>query len=555
MNHKTIFFFLLIFSQVGLLLAQNPDGDNGLDIDPEEIDIVKPFEPTLADAVKVEFSPDLPSPEEIKQNQPTFGNYQVPNRFLTIAYQPPTLKPLAYESEKNGKKDGEDLHNAWIRAGFGTQSTPILDIALSSGKSDKYVIGANGGYISSKGKLDFQDYSRTKVGVYGKVFTNDAFFGGNINFNRNVFYQYGYDQTDTTLVFTEDEVKQQYNKISVRGEMGNTAETRSEMDYHAEVGFHNYQNKNFNVTENNFIVKGNAERPLNSDWFVGGDAFLHFNNVTDTDTSNVGNVVLNLLPKITYKSSFGTFTGGVNLGFDDNNISPFPYLNLEARLVPDRLTLYGGWQKQVLKNSYMSITEDNPFVMPFFSLQNSEKEDRYIGAKGAVNGISFNARVGQEITDMQPLYVNDAVDGKTFQVIFEPEMKTIHPQVEIAYQLGEKLLTSLVFNAYSYTLQEEVEAWHLPSARIDLRAEFKMIENLDLMGELFVINGMKGKLVDGTAQDLKNYMDLNFAAKYKLFENLSVFANLNNALGIKAERYLNYPTYGLNLLGGAILRF
>ncbi|MGB0929887.1 MAG: hypothetical protein ACPGVB_03875 [Chitinophagales bacterium] len=555
MNHKTILFSLLIFCHTGLLLAQDPGDDAGLDIDPEEIDIVKPFEPTLADAVKVEFSPDLPTPEEIKQNQPVFGNYQVPNRFLTIAYQPPTLKPLAYQPSKKGKNDGEKLHNAWIRAGFGTQSTPVLDIALSSGKSDKRVIGANGSYISSKGNLDFQDYSRTKVGVYGKMFTDEAFFGGNIDFNSNQFYHYGYNQDDSTLVFTEDEVKQEFNKISVRGEMGNSTESRSEIDYHTDVAYHNYQNKGFEATENNFIIKGEAELPMNDDWLMGGDAFLHFNNASNTDTSNVGNVVVNLRPKFTYVADFGRFTGGANLGFDDNNLSAFPYLNLEAYLVPDKLTVYGGWEKQFVKNSYMSITEDNPFVMPFFDLQNSQKEDRFIGAKGAVNSISYNVRIGQELTSKQPLYVNDSIDGKTFRVVYDTQMKTFNPQVEVAYQLGEKLMTSLSFNIYSYTLEDEAEAWQLPNARINLKAQIKPIDKLDVTGELFVMSGAKGRLADGTAQDLKNYTDLNFAAKYKLFDNLSVFANINNALGIKAERYLNYPTYGLNLLGGAILKF
>ncbi len=556
MKVKTILFFLLIFSHIGLIVAQdpgsNPDSPD-LDIDPEEIDIVKPFEPTLADAVKVEFAPDLPSPEEIKKNQPTFGSYQVPNRFLTIAYQPPTLKPMAYKPDKNAKNSGEKLKNAWIRAGFGTQSTPILDIALSNGKSDKFMVGANGSHISSKGKLDFQDYSRTKVGVYGKVFTDQNFFGANIDYNRNQFYYYGYDHEDSTLAFTEEELKQQYNKISVRGEMGNTAQSRSEMDYHAEVAYHNYQN--FKVDENNIIIKGEAERPLNDDWFVGGDVLIHYNNFTDTDTSNIGNVVMNLLPKVIYKAYFGTFTGGLNLGFDDNDLTPFPYLDLEAYLVPDKLTLYGGWQKQFVKNSYMSITEENPFITPFISLQNSQKEDRYIGAKGSVNSVSYNARVGQEITDNQPLYVNDNELGNTFNVIFEPEMKTVNAQVEIAYQMGDKLRTSLGFNAYGYTLEQEAEAWQLPSARINLKAELKPLEKLQVTGELFVMSGAKGKLSDGTAQDLKNYTDLNLAAQYKLFDNLSVFANVNNALGIKAERFLNYPTYGINMLGGAILRF
>ncbi len=539
------------------LIAQDP-GTNpdqpDLGIDPEEIDIVKPFEPTLADAVKVEFSPDLPTPEEIQKNQPTFGGYQVPNRFLTIAYQPPTLRPMAYKPDKNAQK-GEDLNNAWIRAGFGTQSTPVLDIALSSGKSDKYVIGANGSHISSKGKLEFQDYSRTKIGVYGKVFTDNAFFGGNVDFNRNTFYTYGYSQSDTTLNFTEADLEQAYNKISVRGEMGSTAENRTGMDYHAEVAYHNYQNKNFDAMENNFIIKGNAERPLNDDFSIGGDAFLHFNNVSDTDTSNVGNVVLNLLPKVIYRPYFGTFQAGVNLGFDDNDLKPFPYLDLEAYLVPDRLTVYGGWQKQFVKNSYMSITEDNPFVAPFFSLQNSQQEDRFIGAKGVVSSISYNVRIGQQITSNHPLYVNDTINGNTFQVLYESELKTVNPQIEVSYQLGKQLKTSLGFNVYSYTLQQEAEAWHLPTTRIHLKAEAKPLEKLEVMGELFIINGMKGKLVDGSAQELKNYTDLNLAAKYQLFDKLSVFANINNALGIKAERYLNYPTYGLQALGGVMLRF
>ena len=125
MYKRILFYFaFLIFLATGwntnVLLGQTdppppPIEDPG-DIDPENIDIVKPYEPILGDAVRINFSPALPSKEELDRQRPTFKDYYVPNRFLTgIQYEPPTLKPIAYKF----KNDEGLVKNFWLRAGYG----------------------------------------------------------------------------------------------------------------------------------------------------------------------------------------------------------------------------------------------------------------------------------------------------------------------------------------------------------------------------------------------------------------------------------------------------
>ncbi len=143
----------MLVLQLGNIKAQPPT-DGSQEIAPENVDIVKPYEPVLADAVKIDFGPDLPTKEELEKSKPTFSDYYVPNRFLTLGYDPLPLKPMAYKTQTKGEKDLEDLHNIWLQAGYGNLNTPFIDASVSSGRSKKFVAGANGSHISSQGRTE-----------------------------------------------------------------------------------------------------------------------------------------------------------------------------------------------------------------------------------------------------------------------------------------------------------------------------------------------------------------------------------------------------------------
>ena len=82
-----------------------------------------------------------------------------------------------------------------------------------------------------------------------------------------------------------------------------------------------------------------------------------------------------------------------------------------------------------------------------------------------------------------------------------------------------------------------------------------MEDKLRLKAELYVENGVPYLDEDGEAGNLNGLFDLSFGADYQVAKNFGIFLNLNNVAANKRERWVNYPTYGINVLGGITARF
>ena len=54
---------------------------------------------------------------------------------------------------------------------------------------------------------------------------------------------------------------------------------------------------------------------------------------------------------------------------------------------------------------------------------------------------------------------------------------------------------------------------------------------------------------------LKTIADLQLKADFKITEKIGVFAEGNNLLNAQNTRWLNYPVRGVQLIGGAWLKF
>lgn len=520
------------------------------EIAPESIDIVKPYEPILADAIRLGFSPLLPKYTEEERN-PTFNNYLVPSRLLTMSYEPGKLKPLAYKQ----KRKRIDPKHIWLQAGFGNLSTPLLDVSLSTGKSKKFVLGANGSHISSKGKLEFQDFSKTSIGGYSKFFLKrGAVLDVDLGYKRNSYGFYGFDQSDSTLVLTEDSLTQVFQNFLANIEISNSIENKANIDFDIKATFDNYRDK-FDTKEDNIILNTDLVKLLGDNTRLGAIALLHFSSY-NKDTTTFNDLMFNFTPTFSYLATWGMAKVGANLLADHNGFYAYPDLLLEGNLVPERLTLYGGLNKSIIKNNYKALTQVNPFVGDLYDFNNSIQAKHFLGVKGDVGYfVSYNAQVYQKVTQNQPLFVNDPSDMKRFDIVYEDKMKTIGGQVEVGLQVDKKFSTNLKLGFDNYELETQEKAWHLPTFNLTLSGDYQPIEKLQLTGDVYVINGLSARLADGEVEELKGAMDINLGAKYLLLNNISLFFNVNNLASVKYERFLNYPTYGFNAIGGVFVRF
>ena len=543
---------ILLCSSLNCVQAQNDKGT----VKGENFDVVKAYEPVLADALKVDISPELPSYEDLAKNKPVFNDYYVPSRLLSLTYEPPALKPLPYGEGKGKTKDKitDDLQHFWLRAGFGNLTTPLVDLSISSGKSNKFTVGADAFYNSSRGKLDYQDFSHLGGLAYGKLFVGKNVLGLNTSFTQHKLNYYGYNHADTTLIIIPDSIKQRYNTIGVGISIGSALENDAEINYQLGLDYKHFGDI-AKATENNINIYGNIAKLLNESFEIEANYYLYYTKFKKNDfTSNLTS--LNITPRFTYRTTFGDFTAGASALLNKSKFYAFPYLNLQAHIIPEKLTLYGIWKKDVIENDYIALATTNPFVDNELEFTNSLRQERNIGIKGTIaNTLSFNLKGFQTLTTEQALYTNKFTTPDRFSVIYDSLTTATGGQLELGVKLSTKLNATLTTIYQKYNLTNQTNAWHLPNLKTNLTVEVHPIEKLHITTDFFVLQGIKAQLADGSAANLAAIIDLNLAAKYDIIKNLSVFANINNIIGKQYVQYYNYPNYGLNALGGLILKF
>ena len=126
---------------------------------------------------------------------------------------------------------------------------------------------------------------------------------------------------------------------------------------------------------------------------------------------------------------------------------------------------------------------------------------------------------------------------------------------------GKELVVGISLELFNYTLNNEAEAWNLPSIKSAITADYA-IDNWFAGAELF-LNGKTKDLEIPYGTIAKNgilvkndaFADVNLKGGYIFSNRLTAFAKINNALGKKYHRFLNYPVQPLQLLAGLTYKF
>ena len=81
-------------------------------------------------------------------------------------------------------------------------------------------------------------------------------------------------------------------------------------------------------------------------------------------------------------------------------------------------------------------------------------------------------------------------------------------------------------------------------------------KKLFVTGDLYFYEGLQGKnFVTNRVQKLPTIWDANLKIDYFLGTQFAAFVSLNNIVGQNYQRYLYYPSQGLNFLGGITYSF
>ena len=191
--------------------------------------------------------------------------------------------------------------------------------------------------------------------------------------------------------------------------------------------------------------------------------------------------------------------------------------------------------------------------------KNTKETEYYAGLKGTLGShFSVSAKAGFLKYKDFALFITDtaSADQKAYKVVYEPTASNIKIHGDINYVDQDKfsLTAGLTLNGYT-GFKTNDKAWNTVPMEFTASGRYEAIKKLVLKADFYMFNGGKSISKGNVRTGLNGAADLSLGAVYEINKNFSVWANANNVFNDKYERWNRYPVYGVNFLGGILIKF
>jgi hypothetical protein len=534
--------FLILLSALSLTQARAQDTTRK-----RQVTVTSAFKPTLKEAAKINFGATPPASDTARPRL----TYSIPAQNLLFAYQPGTLKPMALSIDTGGKWDTWN----YAKLGYGTQKTPYLETGLSIGDGKNAGLNVYGQHVSSQGTNKNQTFSDTKVELNGFVRTGrNMEFTGRFGVQDEMYKKYGYEPA--SLVFAADSLKVNYYTMRSRLSLRNINRTELGISYAPEVRVDVFGGYPSNRETNSYInlpVRKTFNGRFEAEFALEGGLTSYSPHTKRNEQSNFFTVA----PSLFVKTTGLYLQAGIKPTWENGAFKMFPNVMGELSSSDGRLTLMAGWIGRVRINSFQSLATYNPWIWAPETINNSQIEEVYAGLKGSVTDhFSYQVKAGVNKYTNQPLFLNDTASGKSFQVVYEPEMKAINVHGELGYVVGEKfsLKTGLTVNKYA-GVDVYDKPWGLLPIEFNTNIRLQILKDLYLKSDLYAFSSPWYSTKTEGSGKLPGALDLSAGLEFGIVRNVKLWAQFNNILNNPYERWKQYPTYGFNFLGGVVFSF
>jgi hypothetical protein len=187
MKMNTRHYLILLALCPTLSFAQTGGGKTG-NLGNEDINVIKEYQPVLNDAFKININPDSDTSTIRKANTP---EYKVSAQPINSNYNTSPIKPVRIKDDAIKK-----LYHGYVKAGYGLENMPLLDISFNSLRSKNFDAGVRFKHLSTSGKIKeygFPGNSNNLFNVFGTRYFDKFKIGANLAYNRDVVHFYGYN--------------------------------------------------------------------------------------------------------------------------------------------------------------------------------------------------------------------------------------------------------------------------------------------------------------------------------------------------------------------------
>lgn len=537
------------------------------DLPSEQVEVIKIFEAQLAESEKVAVSPELPAIDTSISKQ----TYDVQPKAMDVDYPAPRLKPVTHKSEE----EIADIYKAYLKLGGGLPKSIYGEGAFNTlaKLNDKSAIDIGLSLFHhqadfSNSNIENQRFGLTKAEGKATYFSNKGFaVGGNIGYTNNRQSYYGYRFVPNPIYenIEADAVKQTYGIFDLGGKIFNSVQTAGDINYSAGFDMYTMGDDVSAANEFGFDLKLKATKWIQGKHSIDVGLRTDFTSFkVSGETQSLNNY--SLTPAFTYHGNSFKLKAGVNLMSSNDEYVPFPDLEIVVNITGNELAFYTGVNGDLQKNTFRSLTSYNPYIytgLPKGSIINTKYYHVFAGVKGNLKLFEYMLQGGYKPTNDLALfyyrhYQTDLLSD--FDVIYD-DVNIINIRASLKANLHKNLSLTGTLSQNIYDIKsngEQLKAWHLPALDVNFMAVYTTSDNkLRAKAQLNLQNGVTANDIGGINRwkELNGLYDISVGAEYWILKKFGAFLEVNNLLNNKRQRWIYYPTYGMNVLAGITARF
>lgn len=511
------------------------------------VTVTSSFKPSLRTAAKINFTASAP---ELDTNRFTL-NYSIPAQNLVFSYQPAPIKPLALTSDS----DFTWQNHQYIKAGFGNYTTPYLETGLSFGHPNTTLYTINGKFVSSKGNLDYQQFTKADFkasAALASIANHDLL--ASVSYSLSAQNKYGVQKG---IAFNKDSLQQNFNTITADISLHTKTENANGISYHPHLNA-SYFFDNNKATETSFIIQAPITKSFNQ--------FVSFSVAVNADLSSynadklkLSNHIFSIAPTVKISMPDFRINAGVLPSWDNSLFAFLPNVSGEYNLAREKFIVTGGVLGYFIKNNYKNLAAINPFIEQPVSFTNTKVSEIYGGIKGALGShFTFNGQLSFLKFSNLALFTNDSIAGKSqnFNILYEPHLNAVRIGGEIGYTDKEKfsLLSSVKYT--QFTQQDSFpKAYGFIPLEINAAIRYKVLKDLFIKSDLSFFDGNYYRVQTIQTDKTKAAFDMSLGAEMKVQNRLNIFLDINNLFNNQYQRWNQYNVLGFNVVAGLVYSF
>lgn len=543
MNNKIAVFILtlLIWGTIssGVLSAQDlPSG---------QVEVVRSFEARLADTDKVLINAPRPTVEKESKDY----QYSLISSEAKISYEAPDIRPLAMSSEKL-----PDPFNGFLRGGFGYPLSPYAELGYFAGSDRFNFTGHIRHHSANDNNTENQRFMDNDLNLKANYFLDQGVvIGGQVKYSLDDVFFYGYNDEDTT--FVADDVRRRFNTFDGKLSIRNSKPNDLDINYWANFDFYTHSD-NLGGRENGQLIKLGIEKFLDGKHPIFAEIITDLSSY-EQDLASFDEFKLNnffFVPGAAFQGDMFQLRAAVRIASHEDEFSFFPDIKASVLLADGAFNIMAGWNGDFHKNSFRNLTQYNPFLMPGLErLRNTSFMDYYGGFFGMLENVQYEIKAGYKSMQDMALFVPNFETPQQFLILYD-SVNTVYVKGNIQTTFMDQMTVGLTLGYNAFSPMEQEKAWQIPDLESNLSVTYHSLDKkFRLTGEIYYMNGIWTPNALGEAERLNTLFDVSVGADYMITKNFGIFAHLNNLASNRWRRWFDYPTYGINVLGGISVKF